>query len=316
MTRSEAVVVMRDGWRHMGLQEMRCEAGIGRCWLVHGPQQDERDGVLVKELPSTWRSEVWFDREAQRFAVSLDGARQSMFDGPDPAENARAVTEEVTGSVDSVVLDVTSISVPSLFLLLQALSGKGIRTWAGYVEPVSYDVGTHREEFALSVRSYDISPIPGFTRELRGSPEASSLYAFLGFEGARFLRVVEYFQRSDMIHPIIPLPSYQAGWHLLALHGNLRALLQSEAFANARRVTAFDPFEALRVLEELYEQRQPEEGLLVAPLGTKPHSLAVGVFAVRHPDVVVVYDHPVPRRNRSIGVSRVRGYDLTGLLER
>jgi hypothetical protein len=217
-----------------------------------------------------------------------------------------------------VLIDITGLSTEALFLVLSSFKEIGYDNLiASYVQPLSYR--SERNEilmpnYLLSAECTPISAIPGFVRlsnDLQGL-----VIVFLGFEGGRFKELREYLMTDGPteISPVLPLPSYSAGWHMLGLYCNLETLKEFERIHELKRITAWDPFYALNMLEKSYTQFSTSNQIIVAPMGTKPHTLASALFALRHDDVRIMYDHPRTLQHRSIGVGEVRGYILNGLM--
>lgn len=297
---------------------IRAIVEAGAC-LIYGAGVDARDGVgpswLKDEAP---RALVKYDASTETLAVHFEeAATVREFGDPDPLGCAIDFAAFVAERHVPVVVDITSLAVQSIFILTMAFSSKPINDiFALYVEPTRYNIQPDAgliPVFSLSALLNDVKAIPGY---LRAPQEElpSSLYALMGFEGGRFDRIREYYQNDESIRPVVPLPSYSAGWHLLSLKGNLGTLLGTKTAHAINRVTASNPFHALAFLQDRYGEMSQFRQMIVAPIGTKPHSLAVAVFAVQHPDVVVVYDHPVSRKDRSLGIGTIHGYDLRGLI--
>lgn len=290
-------------------------------WFVHGTQKSDRDSYLMNFLPSgAPRVEVQYlsDEEyADRIVVSINGG-SDIIDDPDPVSVVQRFADRVVLSGQPVVIDITSLSIPAVFLLLQAFQAVDFdHVVAAHVEPLSYNLDLEDSlvpTYRLSDTCSAVRGIPGFFRPTH-EDQVKTMYVTLGFEGHRFTSVVDYFDNDAQVRPILPLPSYGAGWHMLAIHGNLAGLNQSKTARMLRRIPAHNPFHLLSVLEDHHATSSGTGQMVVSPLGTKPHGLGMALFAVRHEDVVVVYDHPTPRTNGSTGVRSVWGYALSGLLK-
>lgn len=285
--------------------------------LIKGNLRDERDLFICekysysKVVTFTYESDVGF------LLAELEGFNIELSDTSDSVEYTHQVVKELANISSIIVLDITSLATEVIFLLLRAC--KEIQfdnIIAVYVQPEEYK--SKRDEilvpdFILSEARSSISPIPGFMVLPKDLP--SILLAFLGFEGGRFQELCEHVltDGDTEITPVLPLPSYVAGWHIQGLYSNLSTLKDINKLNNLKRITAWDPFTALNLLEGYYDRYSKDYQITVAPLGTKPHILATALFAVRHDDVIIMYDNPKVPLHRSNGVGLVRGYYLKGL---
>lgn len=59
----------------------------------------------------------------------------------------------------------------------------------------------------------------------------------------------------------------------------------------------------------------PDERAVLAPLGTRPHSMACALFACKHPHTRIIYDYAVECQRRAIGIAEIKVYHLTMFLE-
>ena len=289
--------------------------------LIRGSNSDERDEHIKNQITTESQLVVLhYDLDLTKLSITLE---RFPLDTEDPNDNDPVACSEMLACIlvdngKPIIIDITSLSTESLFLILGAF--KAVQyddIIAVYTQPLEYSLERNpalMPNFLLSSEHSPICSIPGFMRipnELQ-----PMVVVFLGFEGGRFQELREHLLTDGHteIRPIMPLPSYFAGWHMWGIYQNLETLKESERIRELRRVTAWDPFHALNVLEELYTNFSGHFQIVVAPLGTKPHTLASALFVLKHDDVNIMYDHPKINKQRSKGIGEVRAYMLKGLI--
>ena len=216
---------------------------------------------------------------------------------------------------ESVYLDITGLPHHVWAPLLRVIRERDESCFCVYVEPGDYQfssVPTEYTIFDLSERIQGISPLPGFVSFVSDREEESIFVPLLGFEGARFAFTLEAVQpKRENIFPVIGVPGFRAEYPFYTYVGNRLSLWDTTSWHNVRFAAANCPFELYQVLEELAE-RHKDRRMIVAPIGTKPHALGAVLY---HLDFVsrteLLYDHPVRRRMRTKGTSRVCLYDLS-----
>jgi hypothetical protein len=291
--------------------------------LIKGNQLDERDTFVSKQQLLT-PQEVLVTYEPKTLKIKIefigfDDAPELNFE--DPVQNTRALVDYLIKWNLPIGIDITSLTTASIFMLLRAFSENQFdNIFAFYVQPLDYIVERNVSvlpKYLFSEVLQPISSIPGFIK-FPNEDMQSKLIVFLGFEGGRFHELCEHFLSEGFceITPIIPMPSYSAGWHLKGLFSNLDTLETNEGFSRLKRITAWDPFHALAILEKQYNEYSDTHELIVAPLGTKPHILATALFIINHSDVRIMYDYPSTNTQSSYGIGKLRGYSLKGLLKK
>ena len=220
----------------------------------------------------------------------------------------------------SIVIDATTMEFPEILLILRAycrLAFGSMRCLFIYAEPAEYvrrpagESPTPGSAFDLSSSFRAKNAIPAFTPLLSGANKAH-LVAFLGFEGARLLRVLSdddghFF--SD-VTVVFGTPPYQASWDMHALMANTRLV---EQFGPSVRFSgANNPRGAYLLLEEVHGglSGSPCNRLAVAPFGTKPAAIGTALYCVERDQMRVVYDHPERKAGRTTGVHRTHWFEV------
>lgn len=216
-----------------------------------------------------------------------------------------------------VLLDATTLDLPELLLLCAAYCNDPAVEQIGfvYVEPEGYKSnaaagGTHA--FSLSSQYSLFNPIPGFTPELSRS-RAGRLLAFLGFEPSRLQRVISAIEDGLNIKSFsvaFGVPPYKASWEMHALMQNADVLADQSA-EDVHYIGANNPFASYQLIEQTARTIDADtERLVLAPLGTKPASISVALFAAMNPNVRLMFDFPTRVKDRTYGVSRIHYFSV------
>jgi hypothetical protein len=217
---------------------------------------------------------------------------------------------------NTVYIDVTGLRHHVWAPLLRSALGCVSNVIAVYVEPGDYRPSirpTEGDIYDLSERITGIAPIPGFAR-LRDAGDNVCLVVLLGFEGTRAAYIIEQTQApADNIVPVVGVPGFRLEYPFATFLGNRGPLIDTKAWKNVRFATANCPFSVFYALQDI-EDRYPGHTLKIAPIGTKPHAIGAVLFAIiRGQNVELVYDHPVRKKERTTGTSRLLAYRVSVL---
>lgn len=211
-----------------------------------------------------------------------------------------------------VCVDTSSLQHPVLMYLTQLLvvDIKPTRLFATYAQPEAYVGKEEIETDLLSEELLGLRAVPGFTRRVRSEP--IRLMAFLGFEGDRLAKIVEDLAQVDKVTPIVGFPSFHPGWQTRSLRNCMRGIESVGATSDIHKCCADSIFAAY----DLAAKRKPPNGYTyaLAPLGTRPHSMACALYASKYPETRLIYDHPVELANRSKGIAVCKAYHLSSFL--
>lgn len=216
----------------------------------------------------------------------------------------------------TVLLEATTLDLVELLELLRAARARRLKhVDLLYAEPAAYQ----REVMALDApwtREFELSVnrrfegVPGFVTDLgRAGAMNSQLVAFLGYEGARLAQACE--QVETMAGwpktAVFGIPGYAPGWEMNALANNVGTLYGMSGFG-IRYCAAASVTGALEILRDIHGRRAAGEGrTVIAPLGTKPHSIASALFLVDNcefQETTLIWDHPTRSPDRSEDVRR------------
>ncbi|WP_312943158.1 hypothetical protein [Oscillibacter sp.] len=211
----------------------------------------------------------------------------------------------------NVLLDMSSLDhVLIMFLTKQLLTQVVPRAlFATYIRPERYNKQYGDIEFSLSSQVLAVEAASGFTKR---ESTKQTLCSFLGFEGIRLKGVLESVHNVEKFIPIVAFPSGCPQWYNTTMWNSMDTL-QSECKDSAvRKCFSESVFEAVELLRD---NITPEEKVVLAPLGTRPHSMACAIFACEHPSTRIVYDYVVEHNHRAIGISDITVYHLSTFLK-
>ena len=178
-----------------------------------------------------------------------------------------------------------------------------------YTEPEYYNVEEFKTRgvyFDLSEEIEGISPLPGFERIIPDEDKEVFLVPLLGFEGGRFAHILENIPPlGENIFPVVGLAGFRPEYPFVTYWGNHRPLINSCAWEHVMFATANSMIDAFTVLDKIV-QKHPTGMFKIAPIGTKPHTLAAILFAICHPNnVELIYDNPIRKKKRTSGVGKI-----------
>lgn len=211
----------------------------------------------------------------------------------------------------NVLVDLASLDhVVIMFITKQLLERViPVSLFAAYIRPERYNNQHGDVSFSLSSRVMAVDAIPGFARRVG---DKQTLCAFLGFEGIRLKGILEAVQNIDRFIPVIAFPTGAPQWYHITMWNNMDTLQSECADAAVLKCYSESIFEAVELLRTSI---RPEEKLVLAPLGTRPHSMACAIFACEHEDARIIYDYVVESDSRAIGISEIIIYHLSSFLK-
>lgn len=294
--------------------------------LIIGDSNEMRAQHIPKYLNRKFTGVILklsYDLETEKFdinAVKIDDIDKKIIASPlkDLVPDFIEMLHSFNLFDKTILIDTTSIKHPLIFYILKVFkkSIKVKRLFLGYTEPERY-----AEEESHSVRKFELTEkfigagtMPGFLRSYNQSKE-KLLCVALGFEGSRFKKAFEELEPSQTkTFVIVGFPSFRPNWQFYVYDQNQSALEQTKAYQNMYRATANSPFGIYNILNEI-KSKNADDNLVIAPLGTKPHSIGMGMFAVDNEDVQIYYDFPsYGKKIRTIGIGNAYIYNLTSFI--
>ena len=232
-----------------------------------------------------------------------------------PLRNKSAIGEFVGSIPGDLYIDMTALSHHVWAPILRVALAQKRTTRVLYIEPQDYlrtPSGVEGEIFDLSERINGVEAIPGFVSLRDEFDDQPCFVPMLGFEGKRTAHVLEQVQpQGDKIFPIVGLPGFRAEFPFYTFESNVRLLQDTQAWKNVRYAAAHNPFSAYETLGRI-QTANPGSLLKIAPIGTKPHALGAFLYALHSGrNVEFVYDFPIRKSNRTIGVGKVFIYRIS-----
>lgn len=212
------------------------------------------------------------------------------------------LADQIT-SQQTLIIDSTTLGLPEIyylikqFILLNTLQFKII-----YIEPMKYNKDLDSDFYKLSHYPIGFKPIPGAVGDLYSEDLDLGVF-FVGFDSSRMEIAIEEFQmiQSKNIKVIFTTPSFCSGLESESIVPHLNILNENRNF-EIDFCSALDPTSSYELLSFYRKSLDEGKKLFIAPLGTKPTTIATALFANLNDDVSLLYDHPMNLEDRTSGV--------------
>jgi hypothetical protein len=275
-----------------------------------GPPIDQRGEDLTAALNNTGLI-VQVSFQVKEYSIEVDGNKVGTVGLNGYLNNI------IEGKkFDTIYIESTTLGFVEVLLLLKWFSKSKISTLnVIYAEPNKYksrtnymsDFGKH--EFDLSTHTEGFKAIPGFAKALSQSTK-SILISSMGFERSRLGQLLSLDDGAyiNSVVPIFGTPPYQTGWDKHSYFQNVEVL--SSKGEKPQFVAANSPIDMLEMLEYIKGSCGEDNEITLAPLGTKPMSIASAVFLINNPKITLKYDHPKRKGSRSTGLGKIHLYEI------
>ncbi|WP_282179471.1 hypothetical protein [Maribacter stanieri] len=293
--------------------------------LLFGNSKELRAARIPSLLKSKYEGKAFsinYDVEFEKYSIkqvdpTISPREEDLKNiGKDLVSNFHKDLEKIILDDKTVLVDITSLKHPVVFYLIYILkkSFSPKRLFFCYTEPEGYEKKYENEfdvKFDLTEKFHQANTLPGFLRLPQHNKE-KLLIAILGFEGARFSKAFGEINPSKRkTYAIVGFPSFHPNWQYYVYAKNQSTIIQSQANELIERTTANEPFGVYNILSEIKRNNKNNE-ITIAPLGTKPHSLGVSMFAVDNEDIQLYYDFPSHgKKIRTEGIGKSHLYNLT-----
>ena len=289
---------------NISLQEGREETEINwKCWdlVLHGKAIDDRGFAVLRSVQcrTSELTEVVYD--PLQLDVAIGGERV-------PADDLSGILSATSGK--SVLLEATTLGFAEIVLACKALRQNKHESFdILYLEPSGYQRQLRhpllkRRDFELSSEVSGYRAIPGSAVLLGDRKRVRSVF-FLGYEEARLRRAFEELQMLSPASTMVAfgVPAFRAGWEMDAMANNISVIREQNVRGGVHFCGAENPLAVFELLGEVHRGLEQGERLVLAPIGTKPHGIGVALFAATHPDIGILYDHPLraPGRTTDLG---------------
>lgn len=211
----------------------------------------------------------------------------------------------------NILLDMSSLDhVLIMFLskqLIERVTPKSF--FAAYIRPIEYRQQSGTIGFSLCEQVLAVNSVPGFTKR---EGKTQTLCSFLGFEGLRLKSILESVHGVDKFIPVVAFPSGTPQWYNVTMWNSMDILQGGNGASIIRKCFSESVFEAVDLLHNIIT---PEEKLVLAPLGTRPHSMACAIFACQHRNSSIVYDYVIESQPRTRGIADITIYHLSSYIK-
>lgn len=211
----------------------------------------------------------------------------------------------------NILLDMSSLdNVLIMFLTKQLLTKVTPKTFfASYIRPEKYISESGNIGYELCQQIGAVEAVPGFAKR---ETDNQTLCAFLGFEGVRLKGILETVHSFERLIPIVAFPSGTPQWYNVTMWNSMDVLQSEGKNLSVYKCYSESVFEAFSLLDKAIAQ---DENVVLAPLGTRPHSMACSIFACRHKATRILYDFVVESDHRAIGISDITIYHLSSFIK-
>lgn len=249
------------------------------------------------------------------FRMSYDVASKQIMIDQSGVQHG-AIRAKLRGT-NSLLVEATTLNCPEILHLLRAAKDEGIEKVSFlYLEPLEYcrtlkGQLSDRRDFDLS-ENCRFQSLHGFMANLHEIPQGQAVF-FLGFEKARLGQALEQEEvlRQWVKHAVFGVPAFEPSWEIDSIANNVQHLASSHYQVQYAPASGVDA--AYRLLNQLLHDDKTGSPIVVAPLGTKPHTIGASLFLVEHnafDRAVLLYDHPQQRQERSADIRRWHLYDV------
>lgn len=216
------------------------------------------------------------------------------------------------GVIDkNVLLDMSSLNnVLIMFITKQLLSKVTPNSFfASYIRPQKYISDSGNIGFELCQQIGAVDTVPGFTKR---ESENQTLCTFLGFEGVRLKGILETVHSFEKLIPIVAFPSGAPQWYNVTMWNSMDILQSEGKNLSVYKCYSESIFEAYNLLNNIIAQ---DETVVLAPLGTRPHSMACAIYACHHEATRIIYDFVTESDHRAIGIADITIYHLSSFIK-
>lgn len=210
----------------------------------------------------------------------------------------------------NVLVDLSSLSHTVIMVLTKILMVQVVpkSLFVSYIRPQYYHSQVEDVGFSLCEKILGVNSVPGFTKR---ESKNQTLCAFIGFEGVRLKSILESTYNVQRFVPIVAFPSGSPQWFNITMWNSMDVLQSADLNVTIYKCYSESIFEAINLLEKILKN---DEKIVLAPLGTRPHSMASAIYASKHSNVRIIYDYVVERECRAIGIGHITIYHLSSFL--
>ena len=281
-------------------------------------------GVPTNEERAAFMLSSWKEKEKAHLQISLEGINEvnifyfnaslkeyESFNKIDITIGLPNILKRLSIAQKNILLDLSSLDHVLIMVLIKQMikriTPKSL--FATYIRPKRYLPLHKAEGLLLSDTIRGVKAVPGFVKR---ENDDQVLCSFVGFEGNRFKAVLESVNNVNKIIPIFAFPSGALQWFKTTMWNSMNILESETREFTIRKCLSESIFDAVEILKELLTQTN---NIVLAPLGTRPHSAASAIFATKHHNTRIIYDYAIERPERTEGISYICVYHLSAFIE-
>lgn len=250
--------------------------------LIAGfPTKEEERSVYFSKLWESKKKDVLYlamkNNDTVQIGEMVDGIVKPKFTR-DLCVGLPKLLNRIGVSNKNILLDMSSLdNVLIMFMTKQLLTKVTPNSlFASYIRPEKYKSESGNVGYELCEKIGAVDAVPSFTKR---EAENQTLCAFLGFEGVRLKGVLEAVHGFDKLIPIVAFPSGAPQWYNVTMWNSMDVLQSEGKNLSVHKCYSESVFEAVNLLDNIIAQ---DETVVLAPLGTRPHSMACAIFACHH----------------------------------
>lgn len=279
-------------------------------------------GVPKHEERSHFFSDLWKDKEKMVLQLKVEsndkltyqffcGKNLSSAGTIDLCIQTPQLLQSLGIEQKNILLDLSSLDhVLIMFLTKQLIERVVPRSFFGaYIRPQEYIQQSGTIGFSLCEQVRAVNSVPGFARR---ESKKQTLCSFLGFEGIRLKSILEYVHNIEKFIPVVAFPSGTPQWYNVTMWNSMDILQSNNQDFAIRKCFSESVFEAVNLL---HSNIHSEDRVVLAPLGTRPHSMACSIFACQHQHSRIIYDYVIESPHRAKGIANITIYHLSSFLK-
>lgn len=273
--------------------------------LIIGPQMDERTRYVHSNINDKIDCvKIEYIYKEKQFDIIYE--KNMIKRKCEPLDLGKYLASLTSYGIEfrNIMIDITSLQVPTIMSILRTMKMedycKPAKLFTAYAKPEKY-LADNKKKYFFSSNFSEPSPVPGFVARVK---EDEILIPFLGFEGARIKNIIGEVQFKE-VRPIIGFPSDDPKWQFETMRYCMEAIQEQRAESYIEKCKANSIFEAYYLLEKI-TKKNIGANYVLAPLGTKPHTVAAILFALQHrKECRTIYDYAIENYDTSCGVHNI-----------
>ena len=271
--------------------------------VFSGRVLDDRGRELISAFESCESNIHYVEFDANHMQLSVDN---NVIDF-----NKSRYLESIIDANNNVMIDSTTLGLAEIYYLIkQFINLNFLEFKIIYIEPLTYNKDESDEFYKLSHYPIGYKPIPGAVGDLHNDELELGVF-FVGFDSSRMEIALEEFQmiQGKLIKTIFTTPAFNSGLEMESIVPHLNILIDNPKF-EINFCSALDPTSSFEMLNFYKKSLDDGKKMFIAPLGTKPTTIATALFANLNSDVSLLYDHPINLENRTSGVKDWHIYSI------